>query len=153
MKSMIFLMLALLSGCKNAENTGSSPQQTMVAFEVLHTDAISNIPDPLEEIISSEERLQEVFVHINSSRIPAMDVPDIDFSKESLIFVNLGYKSSGGYSVRVDRIEKDAEGYTVFLSGVSPGPGDMVATVITYPWTLVKMEKPEKEVVFRKSNQ
>lgn len=70
--------------------------------------------------------------------------PTIDFSKEMLVGIFLGARSSGGYEVVV----KDADGLTVTYEEQQPdGPA---ATVMTQPFTLVALPKREGEVQFKK---
>lgn len=153
MKFIVLIAFSLLTSCKHTQPLDNAAIQRSIPFEVLYEDAISNIPDPTEEVITSSKRLQEVFDAINSTRKPSLPLPEVDWSKEALVFINVGYRSTGGYSVQVDRIEKDAQEYTVYISGKSPKPTDMVTMVLTYPWVLVKFEKPSIPVVFRRSSE
>ena len=153
MKGLLIAFICSLLCCDFSEAPTESVPQQSVSFELLFEDAISNITSPSEEIITSQERYQEIFDAINSTRKPSLDPPTIDFSKEALVFVNLGYRPTGGYSVSIDRIEKDSQEYTVFVSGEEPKTTDMVMSVLTYPWTLVKIEKPALPVVFRRTEQ
>jgi len=55
-----------------------------------------------------------------------------------IILISLGEKPTGGYTVEVDYIE-DNEGVTnIIVKEEAPAAGDVVTTVITYPYVLVK---------------
>lgn len=62
---------------------------------------------------------------------------------EVYIIVTRGEKKTEGYSVTIDRIEKDTNGkdeygLTIYALFKDPKPDDIVAQKISYPFTIVK---------------
>lgn len=149
MKWIIISVFIMTGGCKNTESAKQTPQSD-VPFEVLLSGHQSNVEEPVEEIITTTDRLKEVYATINSSRYPALPVPEVDFTKESVAFVNMGMKTTGGYSVSVGRVEQSQGSCKIMVESTSPGAGDNVTMVITQPFTLVKFARQDIPVVFQK---
>lgn len=68
-------------------------------------------------------------------------LPQVDFEQEVLIGVFLGECSTGGYHVRIDRVNKQRGQLIVHTRIQRPGPKDMVIMVITYPGHVVSIPK------------
>jgi len=61
------------------------------------------------------------------------------FGDYRLVLVTMGEKPTAGYEVTVDEVTTSGEGWVVNVVFTEPDPGDMVATVITYPYAVVKI--------------
>jgi len=61
------------------------------------------------------------------------DVPEIDFSTETAVFLFGGMRSTGGYSIEVRGVS--VEGTTLVVDGGVQGPpsGSMTTQALTYP--------------------
>lgn len=73
----------------------------------------------------------------------------IDFSRDMVIAVFQGEKSTGGYSIEIDRIIEKENSIEVSVLETSPGPGCMVTQAFTSPYHVVKIKKSDKEVKFK----
>jgi hypothetical protein len=56
------------------------------------------------------------------------------------IVVARGEKPTGGYGIRVVDIKEEGDGFDVHVEYSDPKPGQMVAQVVTYPFTVVKAD-------------
>ncbi len=65
------------------------------------------------------------------------------------ILVAYGEKPTAGYTVEISKVEKLDGNINVYASFQDPGPDDMVATVITYPYDLVVIEDQGLPVIFK----
>ena len=74
--------------------------------------------------------------------------PDVDFASEMVLGVYLGGRPSTGYSVRITDIVPENDGLRVTVEETQPGPGRVVATVITQPSVLVAVSKVPGTVTF-----
>lgn len=72
----------------------------------------------------------------------------IDFNKEMVIAVFQGEKSTGGYSIEINRITEKENEIEVSVLETSPGPGCMVTKALTSPYHIVKLAKQIKEIKF-----
>ncbi|MAY22263.1 MAG: hypothetical protein CMC74_05750 [Flavobacteriaceae bacterium] len=150
----ILFFLLVLVGCKsqNTSNEGADQGASKVSFELLVEDSQSNIDMKNYEVIRSSERLQEVFNRINSTRKPGIPIPEVDFSKQLVLFLNMGQQNSGGFSVSVSKIEKTNDAFVVFVKEKKPEPTAMVTMVLTTPFTLVRTENTSLPVEFKLLN-
>ena len=63
------------------------------------------------------------------------------------ILVSAGQKPTAGYSVAVESVLGYEDSIAINARLYSPGPEDMVATVITYPSTLIRIPADERGVI------
>ena len=148
MKSLFILIVILFSACKGGqpvqENTPSD-----VPFQVLITASQSNIEEPQRKIIDNQKALESLFAEINKTRNPEIPIPEINFDKEIVAFVNLGQTSTGGHTVTVENIEMKKDEVVIHIGGTSPRPKDNVTMVITTPFTMVRLNKQILPIVFK----
>jgi hypothetical protein len=91
-----------------------------------------------------EQRSEAGFAVINSeadwSRFTDDAAQGVDFNKHSVVAVFAGEKPTAGYSVRVTRVEKDGDACVVYHTITAPPRDAMVAQMITYPYTVVRLD-------------
>lgn len=67
---------------------------------------------------------------------------DVDFSKEFLIAVRLGRRTSGGYRAVIRAVERTLPNtIEVRYDERKPAPGSLNASVMTCPWEIVRVER------------
>lgn len=66
-------------------------------------------------------------------------LPAVDFTKEYVIGVFAGTRSSGGYSIEVSNVTDDAEARTVTITLTKPGPGCIQSQALTSPYQIVSV--------------
>ncbi|MBE9490752.1 MAG: protease complex subunit PrcB family protein [Bacteroidetes bacterium] len=141
----------LFSSCSPGINKKSrSISQDVIAFETIAQDEFGGMTDSKFIVIKDEATFIEVYRLIGKDRLPKVEMPTIDFEKETVIALFLGEKTSGGYFITVKQIVVISDKVNVAYKVTSPKPGDMVTTVMTQPYCIIKMPKTSKEVVFSK---
>lgn len=76
--------------------------------------------------------------HTGDARAPR----DVDFNKELLIAVHLGNRTSGGYRVIIQSVQRSKPGeIKVNYVENMPGPGSFTSAVITSPFEIVRVER------------
>lgn len=76
--------------------------------------------------------------------------PQIDFDKQMVIAVFQGECPRGGYGIEIKSLTRDDNGLEVLVGETRPR-GEMVAiTLMTYPAHIVKTERYDGEVNFRR---
>jgi len=60
----------------------------------------------------------------------------------------MGEQSSGGYMCRVIRLEESSEMITAYVEISEPLPGDLVAQMITRPWSAVAVPLSGKKITW-----
>lgn len=76
-------------------------------------------------------------------------MPAVDFSKQMVVGVFLGTRSTGGYSVTISGIEREGNDLVVTWRESRPGAAAIVTQMLTSPYHLVRLERASGEVKFR----
>ena len=72
----------------------------------------------------------------------------IDFSEEMIVICLDNVRSSGGFSVEIIEVIKEASTTLIKVKFKSPKPMDMVTSVIIQPYHIVKINKTNKKIKF-----
>lgn len=70
-----------------------------------------------------------------------------DVQKSNFVILNMGQKPTGGYGITVDSVEETDKEIIVKIKELNPEPGAMLMQVITYPYTVVKINSKKQIVV------
>jgi hypothetical protein len=82
---------------------------------------------------------------------PNRPLPDVDFSREMVVGVFLGSRSSAGYSVEIVGVDKEpGDGLVVRYKETAPGRSSVTAQIITTPYHLVAVPRVNGAVRFEK---
>ena len=143
----------LFSSCSSGINKKTKlMNQEEIAFEIIAQDDFGGMTESKFITIKDKNSLNEIYNLISKGRMPKLEIPAIDFKKEIVIALFLGEKTSGGHSITVKQIENINDKVIVTYKIDSPKKGEMVTTVMTHPYCIIKMPKTLKEVVFKEIN-
>ena len=114
----------------------------------------SGISKPLQVVIRDREAWLRMWKQINSKRFDKQPAtpPEVDFSREMLIVVAMGQRSSGGFHIIVDGIYERDNRLEVVVKNSLPGKNCLVTTALTEPVDIVRLQKSDLSIVFRESN-
>lgn len=125
---VIVIILVVVSGTMGIKHLTNNNKE--VKFEALSED---QVPEKIKEILPRYKTLE---------RALACKVED-----KVYVVVTRGEKPTGGYSVEIDKIEKEKEdeGFKllVYAEFEDPEPGDVTTQVITYPYIVAKTDLKE----------
>ncbi len=98
-----------------------------------------------QELIETQEALENVWENLFGHRSEHPDVPEIDFDEFYVVFASTGGRPSGGYSVSISEARHLATENQVLIDVTEeqPGEGCFVLGVVTYPYVLATVEKVE----------
>lgn len=71
-----------------------------------------------------------------------------DISKSNYVILNMGQKNTGGFSIEVEKVEETDTNIIITVKENSPASDGMVMQVITYPYTVVKVNS-KKEILIK----
>ncbi|MGN6385047.1 MAG: protease complex subunit PrcB family protein [Verrucomicrobiota bacterium] len=121
-------------------------------MRVLAKGGFSTFQEPTTMVITNAVQWEETWKK-SSKRVPAPELPEVDFEKESVIFVTLGRKNSGGYASHVESVtEKDGK-TVVQVVTKSPPKGSMTLQALTAPFEFVAVPKIKGEVAFQSTEE
>lgn len=123
------------------------------AIKVIAKGAFSGIQEAKQIVITNQTQWAEVWQKHNLRNEPKRPAPEIDFKKQTVLFVTLGQKRTGGYSIDiVDVSPKDGKTEVLLRTG-APKPGSMSLQALTAPFAIVAVPKIEGEVAFKTESQ
>jgi len=148
------LLLTVFLACSSSKNINMSmkkyAENTQILYEILIENQTGGFLKEETRIIVDDESLFNIYTYVNRFREPEFPIPEIDFSKESVIAVFMGEKTTGGYAVMVENVIEVDGKLIVKIKEVKPGPKDMVTMAITQPFCFVRINSVGKEIIFEK---
>ena len=130
--------------------TNDSTNENTLDITLLTEGTHGGFKDAKTLIIKDPKELQEIYSQINMMRRPGLPIPEIDFENEMVIVLFMGEKTSGDYATKVEKvIEKDNSLEIVIKESVPKG---ITTTVICQPFYFCKINRSNKEIVFKKAD-
>ena len=136
---ILFLVLACNCMKKSTENKDSK----LALFSVLHSSNYQGREEQSNVVIRNEQELKELYKSFGKE-----ECPKIDFNKNQVAALFLGTKTSGGYSVSVERVEENETQIIIYKKIDAPKPGENVTMAFTNPFVIVEIYS-KKEIVFK----
>jgi protease stability complex PrcB-like protein len=96
--------------------------------------AVYHSPDPLTRLLAATMP--------GLARRP----PAVDWSREEVVVVALGPRSSTGYSLRIQRVVERRRGIYVYAREQTPSLHDPVTARVTYPYRALALRDSAKPV-------
>lgn len=100
-------------------------------------------PRPTISVVHDSEKLAKLFQV--ALLPPRPKPPPIDFSKNDVVVITVGPRSSTGYSLRVVRVTQSGN-LDILVRERTPRLGEKVDPEITYPYLLLVVPKLDKHV-------
>ncbi len=162
MKLLTILIIAAFFSCKTTENNSTVKNISKKEIEeIIHIAAEIKsgtngaFVQKENTIITNNEDFRKVWVKVFANYSNKEAFPEIDFEKKTLILVTMGEQRSGGYSIKIGIISENSKTVNVNIIEGKPGPNCMNASVMTYPFHIVEIErgKSNKEFVFNTTEE
>ena len=120
-------------------------------FSVIQVSGEKDVARPAAWVIRSDEEWRKFLGETLAYSGPP---PRIDFTQNTVVAIFAGEKSTGGYSVRVDRITDDSSpgqpsSGTVHYRVIAPPPDAFVTQAFTYPYVIVRIERRFEQIRFQ----
>ena len=125
-----------LVGCASSEPVKKESSAPM-ARQVTQS-AHCGLTGPGLAYVQTPERLQEL-LELPAQNMAIQQLRQVDLAKEHLLFVTLGEKTTGGYSVSLASVDAARSDNILRLSMAvrAPAPGTMASQVITSPCVVI----------------
>jgi uncharacterized lipoprotein YehR (DUF1307 family) len=134
---MILIVSLSLIGCSTmslSSNIDESPVPNGTALDFIVED--KPFPSPVAEVLEVVRKTGGVRAVTTQQR--------------TYIIIALGERSTTGYSVKVKSVIKQATHLQVTYIEKKPGPNDVVAQVLTYPYIVISVPQSNLPVRFEK---
>lgn len=119
-----------------------------VSFRTLAQGGSSGITQATNRVIKTQGDWEKLWQRHQGNVDPAAKVPVVDFDKEMVLAAALGQKRTGGFAIKIVRVESTATGLKVFLAQRTPGPGSLVIQALTAPFHFVAVPKKDGKAEF-----
>ncbi|HEX8849731.1 MAG TPA: protease complex subunit PrcB family protein [Gemmatimonadaceae bacterium] len=123
---------------------GAAVPLTRLRAEPYSLSYYSALKTPQRIIVRDEAAWRALWPQLQAG--PA--VPAIDFSREMVLVVALGERTSGGYSIFVDAASATFDGITVEVRSVAPGKHCGTTAALTQPVDAARIQRVEGSVRF-----
>lgn len=142
MKQVIFLLsISILFSC-HSKKSAVLPKGDL--FEVIYQDEYKGAEFKFYETITKPEEFKMLL------KFDALKgkISENDILEHNFLLLNMGEKSSGGFSITVSNVVEKEGQIIVTVIENSPKDGEMVTMALTYPVCVVKI-KSKKPIVFQ----
>jgi len=110
--------------------------------------AFSGIADAKQEVIKNRAGWEKLWSQHSVNKRGENKIPEIDFTKEMVIFVAMGRQRTGGYSIEVANVEVVDQKLKISFKRKSPPPGAMATMALTAPFHIVAVPKSDLKAEF-----
>ncbi|NMG08385.1 protease complex subunit PrcB family protein [Brasilonema sp. UFV-L1] len=105
-------------------------------------------------VINNSEQWIDLWQQHTYNTEPPPPVPQVDFTRYSVVAVFAGEKPTGGYSVEILSVETSGsqtqKQLAITVQQRQPGAGDFVTEALTYPYHMIRIPKIDaNRVVFK----
>ena len=136
-------------GSLGSSDQDNQKEQTL-SFETIESGTQSNIRVPRNVVINSQEDWQTLWIE---HQLGSVEIPEIDFTIQTVIGMYAGERSSGGYTLAIDHLGATGKILTVSALESIPGTGCTVTLALTSPYHLIQIPKTDKAVEFSTQSQ
>lgn len=144
---MFSILLMVASNCNGTKNqvkqepVKNNEKVETIPFVTLLSTSHSNVREATQQLITSQQALEELYALINSTKTPNDPVPEVDFSTQEVFFYTPGEVSHGVEGIQVATVSKSENKIIVRLKGSEQDPSGYVTTVMSQPAVLIQYEK------------
>jgi hypothetical protein len=137
----LVLSLILIAGVNAAEP---------IKIRSLSHGNFSGIQTQSEIVVTNAAQWAEVWNKHSAQRTPKEDPPAVDFDKETVLFVALGSKPTGGHKVEIAEVRQAGDKTEVLVNIRARPSGGFSIQALTAPYHVVAIPKVKGPVTFRK---
>ena len=109
----------------------------------------SGINEPARLVITNETQWAKVWEKHSVRRTPVPPLPKVNFEEETVLFVGMGQRNTGGFSISIERVEEEKDQVLVSVQTKSPAPGGITLQALTAPFHIVAAKTKELPVRFK----
>ena len=158
MRLILCIFLFGVLGCSSTIQPSKTLKKEEIVFSTISKGTLfgNGIEGILEEkfTIKNEKQWQVFLNKINSVNNVSSSFSEINinFSNHNIICVFDTIRNTGGYAIQIERVFVEKKNLNIVYNKKEPGPMEMVTTIITQPYHIVKIEKRGEDYKFINKN-
>jgi len=117
------------------------------AFTVNTEGQASGIEEAREVVVQTAAEWKALW----GQHAPGQKMPAVDFTKATVAAVFLGTRNTGGHRAIVTAVTREGKDVVVAWNEEAPGAGLMVTQALTSPFQVVRFDKADGAVKFKKN--
>jgi hypothetical protein len=138
-KAISFFIILFLLSCSAKKNAAPT-----ALFEILSQQENGGAKIEFYETITEKSEINMLLGDENLKG----KIKKTDIEKSNFVILNMGEKTTGGYSITVDKITETPENIVISIKQKVPKARQNVTMAITYPYCIVKINS-KKEIIFK----
>lgn len=146
MKFLYLIIASILIACSASKPT--TFQEKNINYVVIKEGTNSGFTQFGKYFIAKQSAMPIIWDSIYVNYMKQDPLPEIDFEKNEVYLVAMGEQNSGGYKINVESVTETKKEVVVTIVSTKPGKDCMTTSVITYPYQLFLIPKPNKSVRF-----
>ena len=158
MRLILCIFLFGVLGCSSTIQPSKTLKKEEIVFSTISKGKLfgNGIEGIIEEkfTITNEKQWQVFLNKINSVNNVSSSFSEINinFSNHNIICVFDTIRNTGGYAIEIERVFVEKKNLNIVYNKKEPGPMEMVTTIITQPYHIVKIEKRGEDHKFINKN-
>jgi hypothetical protein len=150
---LLFIALAAGAPSCGAQLSGPGPVDPPASLARLRPEPYaftlySGLTDRERLVIRDEAAWAAVWQRIHQGTAAPPPLPSADFTREMLVVVALGQRSSGGHSILLESAEVAGDAMVVRVRTIAPGTGCGTTMALTQPVDIGRVRRREGTVRF-----
>jgi hypothetical protein len=133
---------------ESTEKTEAGQESEMKIIQTFK-GMFSGITQAKNVVINKKEDWENLWKEVHSMTIPLPPLPEIDFTKHTVLATFLGQKPTGGYTVTISKVVKKDKEILVYLENKEPSRDAITIQSLTAPYYMVVVPKIEDEKMIR----
>jgi hypothetical protein len=110
--------------------------------------AFGAIDQPLQVVVTNKTQWTELWAKHTADKLPKPEPPEIDFNKNSVVFVSAGRKTTGGYTIEVSDVRRSKDKTEIVVTTKGPKEGALTIQALTAPFHIVEVARIEGPFTF-----
>lgn len=140
MKSFIYITVFALSTILPTATIAD--QERELAFETIARGNLSGVTHQMDVVIRDAQEFEMLWMHHSKGSMVAAPMPKVDFEREVVVGVFLGYTPSCGYGVKINEVEERATS-TQVKSQILVSSSPILCLIAEQPYELIKFPRSQ----------
>jgi len=99
-------------------------------------------------VVNDADKWADIWKEHTQIMLPQPSLPDVDFSRSTIIAVFMGQCLTTGFGIEIKEIIDTSLSVVIKVEKTYPSKGCVVSEMLTYPYHIVNVDKIDKYIIF-----